>query len=176
MNPSRQNASPAIAPLVVAILIAGGALAGCSGDSRDEPADAPPVAAADSARPDAIAESDSGMPGPASKPLPEGYPGDVAPIYEPSTVTHAFKIGSGAMLKYLVTAETDDGVDIVAASLADDYKSQGAEVSGTPLNEEGVGQVVASRDGYGIIMTFKAGETPGTTTITYDVHKQRKRR
>ncbi|MGY0798138.1 hypothetical protein ACW7G0_03660 [Lysobacter sp. A286] len=161
---------------MIVAFIAGGVLVGCSGAGQDEPASAPPVASADGVRPDAAPTSDTAMPEPASKPLPEGYPDNAAPIYEPSTITHVFKMGSGATLKYMVTAQTGDSVDVVAASLADDYKAQGAEVSETPLNEEGVGQVVASKDGYGIIMTYSTGDTPGTTNITYDVHKQRGRR
>ncbi len=39
-------------PLVIAMFIAGGGLGGCSGDCRDDPADAPPVATADSVGPE----------------------------------------------------------------------------------------------------------------------------
>lgn len=176
MSKSNRNGGPATAMLVVAAFIAVGALAGCSGTGQDEVVVASPAAVADHARPDATTEPDVAASEPASTPLPEGYPGDAAPIYQPSTVTHAFKMGSGAMLKYMVTAETGDSVDVVASSLADDYRSRGANVSVTPVNEKGTGQVVASIDGYGIVMTYSAGEKPGTTSITYDVHPQRGRR
>lgn len=165
MNKSNQSGGAMVAILLVAVLIASGALVGCSGASPDTPAAATAATGADSAAPVA--------PKQASEALPEGYPADVAPIYEPSTVTHAMKLGSGVMLQYLVTAETADSVDVVAKSLAEHYKAQGVRVNQTPLNEEGVGQIVVSKGGYGIQMTYAAMDAkPGTTNITYNVNPQ----
>lgn len=44
---------------------------------------------------------------------------------------------------------------------------------GTLVGCSGTSQDAASKDGYGIIMTYTAGDRPGTTRITYSVRNQR---
>lgn len=169
---------------IAATLLAIGFLAGCSGSddnatSASAPQDNSPGATAasdaDNAPPATMAKSEAVAPKQASKPLPEGYPADVVPLYEPSTVTVAMKMGSGRSLKYMIIVETTDSVAVVAKSLADHYKAQGVKINQAPLNEEGLGQMVASKGGYGIMMIYGSGDKPGTTNITYDVTPQRGR-
>lgn len=170
MKKSNQDGRSVIAMLVITAFLASGAIAGCSNASQDEPAVTPAV---DSARPDTTAEVDAAPTTQTPKTLPDGYPRDAAPIYEPSTITHAFKMGSGQALKYMIVVEIDGSVDAVAQALADYYKGLDARVNQTALNEKGVGQLVVSKNGYGIIMTYSAGKKSDTTSVNYDVHQQR---
>lgn len=175
MNKSNQSGTTMVAIPVIAALIACGAITGCSGTNPDTPAAGAAATGAGSAAPVTIAKTAPVISMQASKPLPDGYPADIAPIYEPSTVTHAMKMGSGVALQYLVTAQTTDSVDVVAKSLAENYKAQNVRVNQTPLNDKGVGQIVVSKDGYGIAITYSAGDKPDTTSLTYNVNPQRGR-
>lgn len=176
MNKSSHGKGARVVMRIVTGFIAGAVLVGCSADGRDEPAGTTISVDSGHAVPESTAKSDTSSVTRVSGSLPAGYPVEIAPVYEPSTVTYAGKMGSGKMLKYMVVAETDDRVETVAESLVDGYKARGAQVSRSAMNEDGVGQVVASQDGYGIIMTYSAGNQPGTTRINYDVHPQRERR
>lgn len=106
-----------------------------------------------------------------SKPLPDGYPTDEAPIYQPSTVTFTSTIGDG----WMVIVESEDSTEDVARSIFDNYTALGATVSQEPLNDKGVGQVVGSNGGYGVIVTYGTDDDKNVTSISYDVKPQIKR-
>lgn len=179
MGNSRPRGGKKTIILVIMVLIAAGVVAYYAssgiGFSQGDGAEFTTSADVDRAQPvDMVVSAPAGSE-PASKALPDGYPGDVAPIYEPSTVTYAGKMGSGASLKYLVVADTEDDLDMVIESLTEYYTARGVKINETPLNDEGVGQMVFSKDDYGISITYSAADKPNTTNISYSVSPQRAR-
>lgn len=179
MKKTSQHGGSMTVILVIVVLIVAGALvynaSGGFSTSPEELNGATASAELDRAAPDTTVESAPARSEQTSKPLPDGYPGDTAPMYESSTVTLATKMGSGVSLQYLVVAETDDDIDVVARSLADYYETQGVKVKQTPLNDKGVGQIVVSRDGYGVAITYGPADQPSGTSISYSVRPQRAR-
>jgi hypothetical protein len=103
------------------------------------------------------------------KSLPDDYPSKEAPIYQPGTIEMAMGIGSGG---WLVVLDTNDDITTVAESIAREYEALGANVTQTPLNEDNVGQTVASLGGYGTIMTYHVDTEKNVTQISYSVNKQ----
>jgi|AntRauTorckE6833_2_1112554.scaffolds.fasta_scaffold00108_21 hypothetical protein len=103
------------------------------------------------------------------KSLPESYPVADAPIYQPGTIEMATEMGAD---NWFVSLLTDDDVTTVAESIASDFEALGAKVTQTPINEDGVGQVVASLGGYGTIMTYSTDTDKNKTSISYNVSKQ----
>lgn len=114
-------------------------------------------------------DNDASMP--ESLPLPDGYPSTEAPIYQPSTITYASKIGDG----WVIAAESRADINAVTQSIYDTYQSLGAKVTQTPLNEEGVGQVAGGNAGYGVIITYNTDNEKNVTSISYNVSPQPKR-
>lgn len=186
MNKSNQSGGVTVIIVVIVLLIvAAGVIYYVRGDSgahQGEPTgiaataaagSAPPGSmpktAVDSAPPATMAKPAPAEPRQASTPLPEGYPAGVVPLFDPSTVVHASAMGSGSSLQYVDVVESRASSDIVADSIAGHYKAQGASVNQIPLDEEGTGLTVVSKDGYNVLMTYGRADKLGYTSISYYV-------
>lgn len=105
-----------------------------------------------------------------AKSLPESYPAADAPVYEPSTIEMATGMGANS---WFISVLTADDIATVAQTIVSNYEALGAEITQTPLNDDGVGQTVASLGGYGTIITYSTDTDLEQTSISYTVSKQR---
>lgn len=170
VNNSKQSGSVLVIVLVVALVICFVAAyfipLGVYADRGK--AVTKPTAPAPAISADTSTDQESKPTTPKPDDLPDGYPVDAAPIYDPSTVTFSSAAGTG----WLVTAETSDSLAKAGQTIADTYQALGATVSQDPINDEGVGQVVTSYGGYGILVTYSFDSDKSVTNISYNIEAQ----